>query len=300
MIHHQDEPTSDWTAIPQHFVTKLARDTGTVVVQVGEGSDEIFHGYQGYVVHRRVVVPFQRLPPLLRAPLGRAAARMARRAGRGIRHGEALEDAGTSRLPYWGGALCFRGALKRDVLADGAGPHSYAVVERLWDEAERSLPGVDLFQRMSYVELKQRLPELLLMRLDKIAMANSVEGREPFLDHRLVEFVLSLPPRMKYRRGVGKWVLREAVRDLLPREIIERPKQGFGTPMEEWLREDFGLRVQDDVRRSTLAERGLLSYDVVDRLFAAHRAQRGDWSKHLWNLYTVSRWHDYWIAGIDA
>ena len=149
---------------------------------------------------------------------------------------------------------------------------------------------------MSYLELRQRLPELLLARLDRIAMASSVEGREPFLDHRLVEFVMALPPGMKHRDGRGKHVLREAMRDTLPPEILARPKQGFGSPMEEWLRGAFGVEAQAAVRGSALAERGLLDYEVVDRVFAAHRRGRGDWSKHLWTLYCVSRWYDRWVA----
>jgi asparagine synthase (glutamine-hydrolysing) len=150
---------------------------------------------------------------------------------------------------------------------------------------------------MTYVELRQWLPELLLMRMDRIAMASSVEGREPFLDHQLVEFAMALPPRMKHRNGHGKHVLREAMRDVLPPAVLARPKQGFGSPMEEWLRGDFGHEAQAAVRRSKLADRGLVDYEVVDRLFAAHRHGRGDWSKHLWNLYCVSRWYDRWVAG---
>ena len=153
---------------------------------------------------------------------------------------------------------------------------------------------------MSYLELRQRLPELLLQRLDRIAMASSVEGREPFLDHELVEFVMALPPDMKYRDGQGKHVLRAAMRDALPAEVIDRPKQGFGSPMEEWLRGDFGRDARQAVHDSALRERGLLDHDVVDGLFAAHAAGRGDWSKHLWNLYCVSRWYDRWIARRDA
>jgi asparagine synthase (glutamine-hydrolysing) len=101
---------------------------------------------------------------------------------------------------------------------------------------------------------------------------------------------------MKYRDGRGKHVLREAMRDVLPRDVLERPKQGFGSPVEEWLRGDFGHDAHAAVAGSALAERGVLDYDVVDRLFAAHRHGRGDWSKHLWNLYCVSRWYDRWIA----
>jgi asparagine synthase (glutamine-hydrolysing) len=298
LIHHQDEPTADPTSIPQHFVAQLARDHGTIVVQCGEGSDELFHGYKGYADHRRYVVPFQRVPQPLRRGLGTFAARATRRLGHGIRHGEALYDAGHSSLPYWGGALCFRGEVKDTILRDRRErATSYTTVERHWHDAERLAPGVDLFQRMTYLELKQRLPELLLMRLDRITMASSVEGREPFLDHHLVEFALALPPDMKYRDGVGKYVLKRAMRGLLPDEVLSRPKQGFGTPMEEWMRGDFGVRAQQAIRHSSLAERGLLDYDRIDQLFAAHRAGRGDWHKHLWNLYSVSTWHDRWIAG---
>jgi asparagine synthase (glutamine-hydrolysing) len=299
LAFHQDEPLSDWTSIPQHFVTRLARETGTIVVQVGEGADEVFHGYQGYVDHRRIIAPFQRwVPQIIRRVVGAAAVEATTRLGRGIRHGEALYDAGYSRIPYWGGALCFRGPLKRRVIRT-----TYAdalrTVESIWDEAQSQEGSADLFQRIAYLELRQRLPELLLQRLDRIAMASSVEGREPFLDHPLVEFVMALPPDMKYRSGQGKHALRAAVRDLLPREILDRPKQGFGTPMAEWLRGDFGRHARRAVHDSALRERQLLDYDVIDVLFAAHGRCHGDWSKHLWNLYCVSLWYDRWIARSD-
>jgi asparagine synthase (glutamine-hydrolysing) len=301
LLHHQDEPIADWTSIPQHFVAKLARDNGTIVVQCGEGADELFHGYKGYVDHRRVVVPFQRyVPKPARTLVGRAAVELTRGLGRGIRHGEALYDAARSPLPYWGGAICFRADLKRKVVVDpDAHPDSYRIVERLWAEADRASPGLDLLQRQTYIELKQRLAELLLMRLDRMTMANSVEGREPFLDHRLVEFAIALPPDLKFRNGTGKYILRRAVEGLVPEEIIHRPKQGFGTPMREWLRGDFGRAAQRAVRESSLAERGLLDYDRIDRLFEAHRAGSGEWEYHLWNVYSVSAWHDRWVAGHD-
>lgn len=300
LMHHQDEPLADPTAVPQHFVTRLARENETVVVQCGEGSDEIFHGYKGYADHRRYVVPFQSLPEPLRRPLGTMAARTTRRLGRGIRHGEALFDASRTSQPYWGGSLCFRGEVKAQILRRRSGREidsSYRVVERHWQDAMRLGGSPDLFQQMTYLELKQRLPELLLMRLDKVTMASSVEGREPFLDHHLVEFAMALPAGMKYRRGIGKYALRRAMEGILPGEVLSRPKQGFGTPMEEWMRGEFGVRAQEEIARSSLMERGLIDLERVDELFAAHRAGRGDWHKHLWNIYNVSLWHDRWIAG---
>jgi asparagine synthase (glutamine-hydrolysing) len=240
------------------------------------------------------VLPFQRLPRPVQRGLAGAAITLTRRLGRGIRHGEALETAARSSIPYWGGAICFRGSLKRKVVRDQSIPDSLQLVERVWDEAERH--NADLFQKMTYVELKQRLPELLLMRLDKIAMASSVEGREPFLDHHVVEFAMALPPDMKVREGSKKHVLKEAMTGILPDQIIHRPKQGFGTPMREWLQGEFGDQAQREVRSSALVERGLLDYDRIDELFAAHRAGRGDWSYHLWNVHNVSTWYDRWVA----
>ena len=125
---------------------------------------------------------------------------------------------------------------------------------------------------MTYLELKQRLAELLLMRVDKMTMATSVEARVPFLDHELVEFAMALPPEMKVRDGVGKYLLKKAVEDVLPRDIVYRKKQGFGAPVAEWFKGDLGRRAQREIRESSLAERGLLDYDELDRMWDAHRA----------------------------
>ena len=111
LARDQDEPAADWTAVPQHFVRSLARDTGTIVIQCGEGADEILHGYDGYVQHRRFAARFQRLPRPVRRPLG-AAARPARPAGWGAGSGTARRwtTPASSSIPYWGGEICFRGA----------------------------------------------------------------------------------------------------------------------------------------------------------------------------------------------
>ena len=303
LVHHQDEPLADWVCVPLYYVSKLARDNGTIVVQVGEGSDEIFHGYQKYIdeVRRRERFwePVQRVPRPLRMGASRAATALSRWTGRGAVPVQQWADAAQGRLPFWGGAIAWQGDMKERVLERNgrAHPDSYAIVERLWEEAEQDLPGADLYQKMTYLELKQRLAELLLMRVDKMTMATSVEARVPFLDESLVQFALALPPEMKVRDGVGKWLLKETVSDLLPRDIVFRKKQGFGAPVAEWFRSDFGDRIQRQIRESSLAERGLLDYDELDRLWDMHRSGPANWSFHLWNIYNVSAWHDYWVAG---
>src|SRR5438552_18283449 len=151
---------------------------------------------------------------------------------------------------------------------------------------------------MTYLELKQRLAELLLMRVDKMTMATSVEARVPFLDHELVEFALALPPELKVRDGVGKYLLKRAVsRSLLPDGIVYRPKQGFGAPVAEWFQGELGRKAQAEINGSALRERGLLDYAEVDGMWETHRRRSVNWAFHLWVLYNVSAWYDYRVAG---
>ena len=305
LIYHQDEPIADWVCVPLHFVAELARQNGTIVVQVGEGSDELFHGYDHYAAnarfHRTLWQPMQRVPPWGRQAAAAGVRGLARRAGRGRHYARMFTDAAESRLPFWGGAVCYRDDAKDAILA-GAwsnGWDSYEIVEQTWREAERADPGSDLLQRMTYIELKRRLAELLLMRVDKMTMASSVEARVPFLDHELVEFGVALPPRAKVRDGVGKYLLKRAVRGIVADEIVDRPKQGFGAPVSEWFRGDLGVRARAEIRRSALAERRLLDYEALERMWAEHRAGQVEWGFHLWVIYNISAWYDYWIANRD-
>jgi asparagine synthase (glutamine-hydrolysing) len=301
LVYHQDEPIADYTCVPVHYLARLARDAGTIVVQVGEGADELFHGYPHYHdhvrFHRQWDAVLQRVPAAVGKSVSGVVSGTAERLGRGATRLRLVEDALLRRDAFWGGAVSFTGAMKERILAAGVdAPDAYDVVEALWREAERERPDADLLQKMTYVELKQRLAELLLMRVDKMTMARSVEARVPFLDHELVEFVVALPERMKVRDGIGKYLLKKAVEPLLPREIVYRQKQGFVPPMAAWFRGALGDSAQRAIHDSALAELQLLDYDQVDRLWSAHRAG-ANWSFQLWNLWNVSAWFDRWVAG---
>jgi len=149
---------------------------------------------------------------------------------------------------------------------------------------------------MTYLELKQRLPELLLMRVDKMTMANSVEARVPFLDHRLVEYAMSLSMEAKVHGG-RKHLLKQAVEGIVPREVLDRPKRGFGVPVAAWFRGELGT-LFDKVQASTgLRDLGLLDFSVVDRMLADHRSGRRDAGMQLWVLLNLFLWHDAWIGG---
>ena len=203
-------------------------------------------------------------------------------------------------MPFWGGAIAYQGELKERVLLERPRrtPTRTRSSSGSGTQAERERPGADLLQKMTYLELKQRLAELLLMRVDKMTMATSVEARVPFLDRR--------PRRVRARAAAGDEGARRrrqvpaqarGRRRCSRSEIVYRKKQGFGAPVSEWFRGELGERAQRQIRESSLAERGLLDYDAIDELWAPTASGRGDWAFQLWNLYNVSAWHDYWVAG---
>jgi asparagine synthase (glutamine-hydrolysing) len=150
---------------------------------------------------------------------------------------------------------------------------------------------------MVYNEFKLRLPELLLMRVDKIGMSVSIEARVPFLDHKLVEYSLDIPMEQRIKGRTPKYILKKAVEGIIPDNIIYRKKMGFGAPMSQWLSGDFGLHIRDSLLGSSLMERGFFNISYIEQLISDHRSGRQDNSLYIWTLYNLSAWYDYWIAG---
>lgn len=321
LIHHQDEPIADWVCIPLYFVSKLTRDNGVTVIQVGEGSDEQFSGYASYMgylkLYHQYWAPFRRYLP---GPLQRVVAGAAKAAAR-VRPGLAtyadiIDRAARNREHFWSGATVFWDTLKRELVnasADwsaeipeavrnsGLLPSGYLetdtfnVISSFLGPFDAAHPGQDVLTRMIYNEFKLRLPELLLMRVDKITMSESLEARVPFLDHELVEFSMDIPERWKTRNGEAKYLLKKAVEDLIPHNIIYRKKMGFGAPMADWLRGDFGRQAEQAVMGSALLRRGHFNIGHVKQLFDDHRSGRRDTSLYLWTLFNLTSWYDYWI-----
>jgi asparagine synthase (glutamine-hydrolysing) len=128
-------------------------------------------------------------------------------------------------------------------------------------------------------------------------MYESLEARVPFLDHELVEFSMDIPEKWKTRNGEAKYLLKKAVEDLIPHNIIYRKKMGFGAPMADWLRGGFGRQAESAVLKSALLARGLLDTGHIERLFREHRDGRRDNSLYLWTLFNLTSWYDYWIDG---
>ena len=133
------------------------------------------------------------------------------------------------------------------------------------------------------------------MRVDKMSMATSIESRVPFLDHRMVEYTMHLPDGLKLRNGVTKYILKKAVEGIIPNDIIYRQKQGFGAPMDEWIRDPWYPFVRDLFEHSTLVRNGYFNRTYLDRLLASHRSRRSNSGQLVWNLVNLFLWYERWF-----
>ncbi len=321
LIDVQDEPIADNVCIPLYFLAKLVRDSGTTVVQVGEGADENWLGYWWCEHYRRKYEELYRPNRQvrrwdgLRRLLGRALLRPdgnpASEEDRWI-----VERARDGRELFWGGAVCWWGEIRRK-LTPQAEPFrsavdcpieglpvggvsqldSHAVVKEFVGDLTGRLPEPEVLYKLPYLEHKLRLSEHLLMRVDKFTMAHSIEARVPFLDHRVVDLARRVPAGHKLKDGIGKYILKKAAEPFLPEAIIYRKKQGFGAPMEEWFKEgDFGPMCLAAFERSPLCTQKLVDADFVRGMFKHQMGDGGGFSFHLWTLMNLVFWHEKWIG----
>jgi asparagine synthase (glutamine-hydrolysing) len=301
MVAQQDEPLGDPACLPMHFVSRAAHQAGLKVVLVGEGSDEVFCGYPEFPellrVHDGPWSLLRRLPRAAR----RAAKVAAQWTGAPGGRIDLLRRAAEDEPLYLGLDVVFFDWEKRGLYtAAGRSVMRHPAAETVrayYDEIRERQPGADFSQQMSYVELRNRLPELLLMRVDKFSMAHSLEARAPFLDAALVAYALSLPASMKMDGMRTKTVLKDAARAWLPGDVIDREKQGFRVPLPAWLRGDLAAWAEDVLRRSPLRRLGLLDFDHVLGLWRSHQEGKADHSFDLWCLINLSGWYERWVAG---
>jgi len=295
LIYHQDEPIADPVCIPVYYVSKLAKDHGVTVCQVGEGSDELFCGYPhwSFVLGlKKLDDTYRRFPKALRKMTAFFA--------------KQLEDPSSGRLEYirrasydepifWGGAEAFYETHKRKLLSPEVskalnGTNSGNLIRSYFQEFLQQSPDRDALAWMTFIDLKLRLPELLLMRVDKMTMATSVEARVPFLDHKLVEYVMALPITRKVPDLRPKHLLKRAVRGIIPDEIIDRPKQGFGVPVAEWFQQELGNTIRKKI--FAFAE----SQPYFNRIEIERLLSRPAGALP-WYLFNFVLWHERWIEG---
>jgi len=304
LVFHQDEPLADPVCVPLYYVSKLARESGTIVVQVGEGADELFSGYDKYIKYLRLHEKFwrhaARAPGLARRAASAIAGPLVATATRNAEATELVRRLGADEALFWGAAIVFDEGLKQQLVSQHLREQlgktsSYEIVREYLDLIESERPESDFLTRMTYLELKIRLPELLLMRVDKMTMATSVEARVPFLDHKLVEYAMNIPRDLKVEGSSGKHILKRSLEEILPREVLYRRKRGFGAPVTQWFRGKLSKDLERRVMTSPLRRREFVDYDFIARLFDEHRRGARDWGCHLWALLNLSLWYERWI-----
>jgi asparagine synthase (glutamine-hydrolysing) len=299
LVWHEDEPIAHPSSVPLYFVSALARQHVTVVL-TGEGSDELLAGYGKYprnVWNWRAGTIYERMVPRAarRAIADGVVPRLPDRLGRYARRSFLAMDRAPQSM-FFDNFASIRLADQRRLLAarfgDALDPaHVYASSMTHFDT-----PNGTLLDRLLYADMKTYLVELL-MKQDQMSMAASIESRVPFLDHKLVEFAASLPDEWKLSGWTTKRVLREAMRDVLPKAVLNRPKMGFPVPFASWVRGPWNQVARDVLLDRRTRERGVLEPAAVERLLRDHASRRTDGGDRIWALMNLELWYRTFIDG---
>jgi len=296
LVWHLDEPFADSSALPTYHVSKAARERVTVALS-GDGGDELFAGYQRrYGVNRLEARMRRWLPDWVRGgivrPLG-AIYPKAEWIPRPLRARYVLQNLGTTfERAYFADLSLFRPADKAALLAPEfatqiAGRDSFSVLARHFERAR----GLDPLSRLLYVDLKTWLTHDILVKVDRMSMASSLEVRAPFLDHKVIEFAATVPADLKYRGRISKYLLKRHLDGRVPRSAVHRPKQGFELPVADWLRGGLGEVARDLLFSPRATGRGHVRPERVERLWRAHQQKTQDHSAQLWALMVLELWH---------
>ena len=292
LISHFDEPFADSSAIPTWYVSEMARRHVTVVLS-GDGGDELFGGYDRYLPHPRVAA-FDRYSP---RALRRVAALAAKRLPHGARGKNFLRHVGRDEQGRYLDAIRFFGADEKSALLTPElqraidGPDAETRLARHFDR----LAPLPWASQMMRFDAETYLPEDILTKVDRMSMAHSIESRVPLLDNEVIAFAATLPAGMKIKNGRRKHVLKEVAATLLPRDIIDRKKQGFGVPLGTWFRGHLRELFADTLLSPTALQRGYFQPAFVNRIVAEHLAGTRDHTLRLWQLLVFERWHREYV-----
>ena len=287
-----DEPFGDSSQIPTYLVSKLARQSVTVSLS-GDGGDELFGGYSRYMNSLNVWGLVGRIPLPARQAMGAIFDRASRLEWNKITsHGRLATRfyhlAEVSRMRsadelYW--RFSSNWPHPGQVVIDGREPHAF----HMSPDNSRLLP--EFAERMMYLDFNTYLPDDILVKLDRASMAASLEGRVPFLDdHRVVEFVWRLPLDMKIRSGKGKWILRQVLYQYVPQKMVERPKMGFGVPIDSWLRGPLRDWAENLLDENRLRREGYLHPAPIRKKWTEHLQKQKDWHYPLWYVLMFQDW----------
>jgi asparagine synthase (glutamine-hydrolysing) len=282
LVWYLDEPFADASAVPTYLVAQLAREQVKMVL-TGDGGDEAFGGYDRYLKF----LDLERVGPL--KPVAATAADLAGRFVPGANGYRLRRIAERLRQPfpdsYLSGVALTRADIGDELLGDAArGSGWYGGLHAAkWE----SLESLD---RCVAIDFASYLPDDILVKLDRMAMANSLEGRSPFLAHKVIDFAVKLPREMRVQNRRGKHLLRRVAARLLPPAVLEKPKQGFGIPLGDWFRGPLKGLAADVIGSRSFAERGFLRQNAAQRYLKGHLAGEADYGELLWLILSLELW----------
>ncbi|MBL7197990.1 MAG: asparagine synthase (glutamine-hydrolyzing) [Candidatus Omnitrophica bacterium] len=299
LVERYGEPYADSSCIPTYYVAKTTRDYVTVALN-GDGGDELFAGYERYQGMVAAEI-YQRLPGLLKAIAGGAARLLPdsinpkNRLRNLKRFIHAVNLNPPERYLRWLGI--FENRFKNETLytedfkknINNANPLDY--LARYFNNAGR----LNIIDRVSFVDVNTTLPNDYLVKVDIAGMANSLEGRSPFLDHKFMEFVVSLPAEYRMKGFIKKYILKKAIAGLVPKENIYRRKMGFGVPVGEWFRDELKGFLSDILLSEKAFSRGYFKAQAIKDMVNLHISKKKDYSLQLWSLLMLELWHRRFI-----
>jgi asparagine synthase (glutamine-hydrolysing) len=300
LVWHLDEPFADSSAIPTYYVSQAARRRVTVALS-GDGGDEVFAGYQwryglnllearlrGWIpgpVRRGVVGPLAAIWP------------KADRLPRPLRWKFLLRNLSLDpELAYFNDMSLFTPADKRGLFTDGFrqglnGHDPFTAFRTHFDRVR----GQDHLRRILYVDLKTWLPNDILVKMDRMAMANSLEVRSPLLDHHVIEFAAGLPSEMKYHGRTSKYLLKRFAERRVPPSVIHRPKMGFSIPLASWLRGELRPMAEDLLLSERALGRSYFQPETIRGMWTRHQEGQRNHAHHLWALMVLEMWHRMFV-----
>ena len=300
------EPFADSSQIPTYLVSRLARQDVTVALS-GDGGDELFGGYTRYAAAEAIWSQLNRLPRPLRHALGAAMAQLP--PGRI----DALMSPIKPLIPArWRYKQFGNKVHKFASICRSDDPMSvYRSLISMWERPSQVVIGasdVDLLsevppgvadipsftERMMLIDLLTYLPEDILVKVDRASMGESLEVRVPFLDHRVIEHAMRIPLEMKVRAGEGKWLLKQVLYRYVPQALVDRPKMGFGVPVDAWLRGPLRDWGEDLLARDHLVDDGFFYPDEVRTRWQEHLAGKADWASLLWPILMFQAWFEHY------
>ncbi len=290
--HILDEPLTTQDFIALNHLSKLTRDNKTIVVQVGEGSDELFLGYEGLDEtinsYSTKMKNFSKLPSFIKESISNLYYTVE------TDKPDNLFNAAKNREYYWTLSNVFGEKSKQNLFQHTAlnSLDTYDIIKKHYEKYYLFSNGkqMDISHKMLYLELKHRLPELLLLRVDKIGMANSIEPRVPFLDYRIVELAFNIPLRYKIKNGIHKYILKKTAERFLPKEIIYRKKIGFCGSTTQMLSPKLKLFAQSLVNSELKNLTNIFNQKYVADLFHKNNNEG-----KIWTLLNFSLWNKTWF-----